>query len=177
MDRRDGATTSAQPSTTTSSSSLPPDNDYNMPGWGTAAAGTGLALANAILNRQPSAQFVGNAQMPTGKVTDVDLPPASALPSPTPTPLTLSLDKAVPPAIAPPATQIAGPPPVAEAPVAAPGSVITPPPPPNNATFVRAGRPPPLTQAESAALAALTKTSTNLRGLGAIGNAARVIPR
>jgi hypothetical protein len=180
MDRRDD-TSSAQPSTNTSdssSSSTPPLNpDYSMPGWGTAAAGTGVALANAILGRSRGAEFVGNAQPASGRVTDVDLPPTSALPSPSL--MDMAMNRAVPgpvaaPQLPPPPAQITGPPAVAEAPVAAPGSTVVTPPPSTNAQFVRAGAPPPLTQAEAAALAARTKTMPTLR---AVGNAARVIPR
>jgi len=177
MDRRDDAT-SAQPSTNASNSSTPPPNpDYSMPGWGTAAAGTGVALANAILNRSRGAEFVGNAQPASGRVTDVDLPPTNALPAPSL--MDMAMNRAVPGPVTPqvlppPPAQITGPPTAAEAPVAAPGSTVVTPPPSTNTQFVRAGARPPLTQAEAAALAAATRTSPNLRILG---NAARVIPR
>lgn len=173
MDRRDNATTSAAPASSSSSSS---SNDYSMPGWGTAAAGTGLALANAILNRQPTAQFVGNAQPPSGKVTDV-MPEIL----PNPSPMDASFARAglggptATPAIAPPAAQITGPPPVAEAPVAAPGSTIVPPvTPESNAPIPFSSTSPrrPPTPAEIEALARASRTSTTLRG---IGNAARAV--
>lgn len=96
----------------------------NLMPWLVAGGGGAAALADAILNRSRGPEYVGNAQTPSGRVTDVDLPDPRALPSPTPMDAALNRATGMPPQLPPPQAQIAAPPRPPEAPVAAPGSVI-----------------------------------------------------